>query len=330
MKIVALEEHVVTRAVTDAWQALPPQWQDAAMSHSAGGDIGRRLADWGDERVAAMDASGINVQVLSLTAPGVQNLAPDEAVALQRAVNDRIAQAVRDRPDRFRGFATLATPAPDRAARELERAVVELGLDGAMLFGRTRDRNADDRAFWPIYEAADALRAPLYLHPQSPLPAVRDAIYGGLGDDALDTAFATFGIGWHYETGVQILRLILSGVFDRFPNLQVVTGHWGEAVLFYLERIDGLARFAKLERPVSDYFRRHVRVTPSGMWSQRYFRWAVEVLGVERILFSTDYPYRFTPDGGARRFLEEAALSDAERVAVAHGNWDAMVAAIRR
>ena len=129
---------------------------------------------------------------------------------------------------------------------------------------------------------------------------------------------------------MQILRLILAGVFDRFPDLQLVTGHWGEVILFYLERIDGLGRVAKLERPISDYFRRHVSVTPSGMWSPRYLRWALEVLGPERILFSSDYPYRFTPDGGARRFLEEADLSEADRAAIAHGNWERLVADIRR
>ena len=119
--------------------------------------------------------------------------------------------------------------------------------------------------------------------------------------------------------------MILAGVFDRFPDLQVITGHWGEVVLFYLERIDNLAGPAKLREPVSGYFRQHVSITPSGLWSQRYFRWAMEVLGPERILFSSDYPYRFTKEGGARRFLEEAELSDAGRAAIAHGNWERMV-----
>jgi predicted TIM-barrel fold metal-dependent hydrolase len=146
----------------------------------------------------------------------------------------------------------------------------------------------------------------------------------------VDAALATFGLGWHYETGVQILRMVLAGVFDRFPALQVITGHWGEVVLFYLERIDGLGRVTRLARPVSDYFRQHVSVTPSGIWSQRYLRWALEVLGAERVLFSTDYPYRFTPGGGARRFLESAEVSEADRAAIAHGNWERLVADIRR
>ncbi len=329
MKIIGLEEHFVTPDALAAWHALEPRWQDVALQHSNGGEIGARLADLADQRIAAMDETGLDVQVLSLTAPGVQSQVPAEAVALQTASNDLLADIVRRRPDRFQGFATLATPDPQAAARELDRAVTRLGLNGAMLFGRTRDRNLDHPDNWPIFEAAAALRAPLYIHPQSPLPAVRDALYGGFGE-ATSAALATFGLGWHYETGVQILRMVLAGVFDRFPDLHVVTGHWGEVVLFYLDRIDNLAGPAKLARPVSDYFRRHVSVTPSGLWSERYLRWALEVLGPERILFSTDYPYRFTPQGGARRFLEEAPLSDADRAAIAHGNWDRMVADIRR
>jgi predicted TIM-barrel fold metal-dependent hydrolase len=198
-----------------------------------------------------------------------------------------------------------------------------------MLFGHTRERNLDHSDFWPIFEAAAALNAPLYLHPQTPVPAVRAAYYDGF-DTALDAAFATHGIGWHYETGVQLLRLILRGVFDRFPNLQVIVGHWGEVVLFYLERIDGLAAVAKLARPISDYMRSNVLVTPSGMFSQRYLRWAIEVVGIDRILFSTDYPFRFASQGGARHFLETADLTDAEREKIASGNWDRLCAGIRR
>jgi hypothetical protein len=329
MKLIGLEEHFVTADVLAAWQALDPRLQDVAQQHSDQGEIGDKLRDLAARRIADMDESGLDVQVLSLTAPGVQSLEPAEAVALQAATNDLIAQTVRLHPDRFQGFATLATPEPSAAARELERAVTQLGLNGALLFGRTRERNLDHPDNWPIFEAAAALRAPLYIHPQSPVPAVREALYSGFGDD-IDSAFATFGLGWHYETGVQILRLVLAGVFDRFPDLQLITGHWGEVVLFYLDRIDNMAGPAKLQRPISEYFREHLFVTPAGMWSQRYLRWTREVLGAERILFSSDYPYRFTPEGGARRFLEDADLSQTDRDAIAHGNWERLVSNIRR
>lgn len=329
MRIIGLEEHFVTADVLKAWDTLDPQWQDSSMKASAEGESARRLAELAGDRFAAMDETGLDVQVLSLTAPGVQSLAPDDAVALQIDSNDLLADTIRAHPNRLQGFATLATPAPKAAVRELERAVTQLGLNGGMLFGRTRDRNLDHPDFWPIFEAAAALNAPLYLHPQSPQPKVHAAYYNG-SNDSVDAAFATHGIGWHYETGVQLLRLILSGVFARFPNLQIIVGHWGEAVLFYLERIDHLATIAKLARPISDYVRSNVFITPSGIFSQRYLRWAIGVVGIDRILFSTDYPFVLFPQSGSRRFLEAADLNDVDRGKIAFGNWERLCADIRR
>ena len=329
MKIIGLEEHFVDAGVLAAWEKQPPPWQDVALGSSDQGENSRRLAELGAGRIAAMDRIGLDVQVLSLSTPGVQSLEKAEAVALQAASNDLLAEAIRAHPDRFQGFATLATPAPDEAARELERAVTRLGMNGAMVFGRTRERNIDHPDSFPIFEAAVSLRAPLYLHPQSPLPNVRSAYYSGL-DDSLDAAFATHGIGWHYETGVQLLRMVLSGVFDRFPDLQVIVGHWGEAVLFYLERVEHLARAAKLDRPLAEYFRNNVFITPSGMFTQRYLRWAIEVVGIDRIMFSADYPYVPIPEKGARLFLEGADLSEADRTKIASGNWERLCSGIRR
>jgi len=329
VKVIGLEEHFVFPEVVKAWQALDPRWQDFALRPATEGDSARRLADLGDERLASMRETGLDVQVLSLSTPGVQNLAPANAITLQAAANDLLADTVRAHPDRFQGLATLATPAPAAAARELERAVTVLGLNGAMLFGRTRGENLDDPGFWPVFEAAASLRAPLYLHPQTPPPEVRSAYYGGLGS-AVDAAFATHRIGWHYETGVQLLRLILSGVFDRFPDLQVIVGHWGEVVLFYLERLEPLAVMAKLARPLAEYVRSNVFFTPSGMFSQRLLRWTIEIVGIDRILFSTDYPFEFNQRMTARRFLAQADLTDAHREQIAAGNWDRLCAGIRR
>jgi uncharacterized protein len=153
---------------------------------------------------------------------------------------------------------------------------------------------------------------------------------GRSGHDPVNAAFATHGIGWHYETGVQLLRLILSGLFDRFPDLQIIAGHWGEVVLFYLDRIDQLRTSAKLAGAPSDYVRTNVFVTPSGIFSHRYLRWAIEIVGVERISFATDYPFAFAANGGARRFLEQADLTQTDRESIASGNWDRLRAAIRR
>ena len=175
MKTIGLEEHFVTAEVIEAWKNVDPRWRDLSLQASMEGDKAERLLDLGPMRLQAMDETGIDVAVLSLTTPGVQSLEPDLAVELARTSNDQLAAAVRSHPDRFQGFATLSTPAPKVAAKELERAVRELGLHGAMLHGRTRDRNLSDQEFWPIFEAAEALQVPLYLHPQSPQQAVQDA-----------------------------------------------------------------------------------------------------------------------------------------------------------
>lgn len=329
MKIVGLEEHFATAEVIAAWRATESTLRDLAFEMSTGNEAERLLLDLADQRIARMDQAGVDVQVLSLTTPGVQGVEPTRAVRLASAANDRMAEIIRARPDRFQGFATLPTTAPGDAALELRRAVVELGIDGAMLFGRTGTRNLDHPDFLPILEVAADLRAPIYLHPQSPLPPVRSAYYDGF-DHALDTAFATAGIGWHYETGIQALRLVLSGVFERLPDLQVILGHWGEVVLFYLDRIDMMSESARLPRKVSDYFATNVSVTPSGIFSQRYLRWAIETLGIDRVMFATDYPFVRFNNGAARRFLEAADLSGADRDKIAFGNWTRLSAGIQR
>jgi predicted TIM-barrel fold metal-dependent hydrolase len=328
MKTIGTEEHCVTADVIDAWENRAVGGDDSRTGIRSD-KLREALLEVGDRRIAAMDAGGVDVQVLSLTTPGLQNLAAAEADALQVATNDQIAAMVAQNPDRFQGFATLATPAPAAAAAELERAVRSLGLHGAMMFGRTGDRNLDHPDNWLLFEAASALRVPLYIHPQVPQRPVREAIYSGF-EPAVDQAFASFGIGWHYESGVQFLRLALAGVFDRFPDLQVILGHWGEVILFYLERADGLAAQAGLERSFSEYARDNAYVTAGGIYSERYLRWAAEVVGIDRVLFATDYPYRAAPEAGVVGFLEGAGLSPADVEAVASGNWERLVAGIRR
>ncbi|GGF31845.1 amidohydrolase family protein [Subtercola lobariae] len=324
-RIVALEEHFVVPELVRAWQALPP----GRMSPSGGSDdpFSRRLLDVGDERIAAMDDQGVDVQVLSLTSPGVQSLDPGDAVALAHDANDFLATAIAEHPDRYQGFAAIPTPDPAAAAAELERAITQLGFAGAMLNGRTGTTNADAMEFDDLYATAERLGVPLYLHPQTPIAGVREAYYSGLGG-RIDYLLANPGIGWHYETGMQILRMIFAGVFDRHPELQIVTGHWGEVVLFYLERTQQLvnATGVHLERTLEEYARQNLWVTGSGLLSNRYLRWSTEVIGVDRIMTSVDYPYVSNSGGAARRFLEEAPLSADERTAIGSGNWERLLA----
>ena len=231
MKIIALEEHFSTPAIGEANAALPPDQRDASLS-LARDQVNALLLDLGENRLRAMDAAGVDVAVLSVTTPATQSLPGAEAVRLARAANDTLARAVAAHPDRYLGFATLPTPDPREAAREFERCVRELGFRGAMVNGRTGEKYLDHADFLPLLEVAANWQVPVYLHPQSPPLAVRQAYYAGFGEP-VDAVFATFGWGWHMETAINALRLILSGVFDRLPTLQIVLGHWGELIPFF-------------------------------------------------------------------------------------------------
>ena len=325
-KLVALEEHMVTPAIAEAWRTAPTSERERADATGVmDSPLGDLLLDLGEGRLAAMDDQGIDVQVLSVTTPGVQNLEPGRAVPLAAAANDAIAAAMAARPDRFDGFATLPTSDPEAAAAELRRAVTELGLAGAMLYGRTGLVNLDDPRLEPIWAAAEDLRAPIYVHPQQPAEPVRDHYYSGF-DPTTDSVLASAAIGWHYETGMQVLRLMLSGAFDRHPDLQLIVGHWGEVVLFYLDRIAfASGRFGvDLRRPLADYFRENLSYTGSGSTTPRLLRWTIEMVGVGRVMTAVDHPFIDNSGGAARRFLDEADLTDAEKDAIGSGNWEAL------
>ena len=318
LKIVALEEHYITPAIRDANLALPSDRRDPSVGGQK--SLDDELLDLGEGRLRRMDDAGIDVAVLSVTTPSTQSLEPALAVSLAREANDALADAIRRHPDRLLGFATLPTPDPEASARELERCVRELGFKGTMLNGRTEDRYLDAPEFLPIFEAASSLGVPVYVHPQGPPLAVRQAHFDGFGE-AVDRIFAAGGYGWHLETAINALRMILSGLFDRLPDLQVVLGHWGETVTFYLERTEELTRVAKgLQRPVAQTFRENFHITPAGIYSVPMFLHAMETMGADRILYSTDDPFQPAPGGKARAFLESAPISPADKRKIAWGN----------
>ena len=226
-KLIGIEEHFVTADIRAAWAA-------SSIGREGTGGLDRvEIEDWlndlGEHRLALMDESGVDVQVLSVTTPALHNLEPGESVSLARRTNDLVAAAVAKYPTRFQGFATLPTAAPEEAAIELERGVTRLGLVGTMPCGRTREKSLDHPAFLPIFATAARLCVPLFVHPQVPQRDVREVYDSGFGDQ-IDTAFATFALGWHYEAGIQFVRLILGGVLDKYPDLQIILGHWGEVI----------------------------------------------------------------------------------------------------
>ncbi|WP_310723598.1 amidohydrolase family protein [Streptomyces sp. N2A] len=306
--LIAVEEHWTMPDVTSALRAVPHPDESLVLSEL--GDNQERLEDMGAGRIAAMDAQGIDVSILALTPPGVQPLLPEEALALSRAANDMAAAAVARNPTRFRSLSTLPMSSPKDVAGELERAA-GMGHVGTMVYGRSGDLFLDDLAYDDFFSAASELGQPVFIHPQLPSNAVRDASYRGF-DPMTDLALATFGWGWHMDAATAALRLILRGTFDRHPDLQVVLGHWGEMLLFWLDRADSLSRIAGLERSVSDYVRSNFHITTSGMLNPALLQHALSVTSVDRLIFSTDYPFQRPTREDIDSFLNHFS-SDAER-----------------
>ena len=341
MKLICVEEHVLDPAIGAATQQLAlaqapylPDWgsrvtdgvhvADPSRPHViAASESTRKGLEMGAPRLADMDGAGITMQVLSYG--GFPQLLPDaQAIDLNRAANDRLATAAQAHPTRFAGFATLPWQAPEAAARELERAVTQLGLKGALINGRPGDSFLDDPRYAPILAAFDELKVPLYVHPGLPMPAVQAPYYGGF-ERELGARLAMFAWGWHNEAGIQVVRMLLAGIFDRYPGLQVISGHWGEMVPFFLQRLeDAIPQEASgLRRPIVQTYREHVYVSPSGMLTMPHFQFIHAVLGAERILYSIDYPYQSLD--GARAFIERLPVSDTDKALIAHGNAERLL-----
>jgi len=326
MKLIGIEEHFLSREVQAAWNELGLATTDPSVSLH-GGPLEQRLFDLADQRLALMDETGLDVQVLSLTTPALNDSGP-ESIELARRINDAVAEAIARHPGRFQALATLPVSQPEAAAKELERCIKTLGFKGTMLCGQIGTRHQDDPAFLPIFHSAEALGAPILIHPRTPVAAVREACYSGFSDP-VNTALATYGLGWHYDAGLQFVRLMLAGHFDRMPRLQMILGHWGELVLFYAERLSAMDRVSGLAHPIAHYLRNNLYVTASGMFLPHYLERARAVVGDDRLLFSTDYPYQYRPGGDARRFLENCGLDTPAKSGFAHGNWARLTAGLQ-
>ena len=323
MRVIAIEEHWITPEIDRALRAQPLGARDDSLALNDRNEIPARLLDIGEQRIETMDAAGVDVQILSLAPPGTHGLPAREAVALSREANDRASEAVNRYPTRLRAMTTLPMSDPGAALTELERTGSEPAHVGIMSYGRSGDLPLDDPVYDDLLATAAGLRRPVFIHPQIPPNAVREASYSGL-DPTVDLALATFGWGWHIEAAIAALRLIVRGTFDRHPDLQIVLGHWGELLLFWLDRIDGISNVAThLERRVADYFQSNVHITCSGMLSPRLLSHALDFTSIDRILLSGDYPFGQFEAAGITEFL--ATLPDQQgRHKVAHLNAEAL------
>ena len=322
MRSITVEEHFVSpdflngpgKAFTEQIRGRGP----------AGARIYDQLQNIGAERIAEMDAAGIDMQVVSLNAPGLEQTHAPEQIVLAAEANDFVAAALRQYPARLSAFAALPTASPDKAAQELERRVRQDGFKGANINGHTRGRYLDDGFFSPILECAEALGVPVYLHPTIPPQAVCDASYSGFSAP-VSAMFASAAWGWHIETATHLIRMVLGGVFDRYPKLQVIVGHMGEGIPFMLPRLERNLpqNLTQLKRPTGSYFRENVYYTFGGFNFPTTFQNLLQEVGAGRILFSVDYPYGSMVE--ARTFLDTLPLAERDREAISHRNAETLL-----
>jgi len=348
MKIIAFEEHYKLLSIHEANKKISDPVLLAYDAMKKGGRLSEDpksgfpagIYDLGEERVALMDEAGIDVQILSHTVPGPENLEPELAIDLSKQSNETVAGAIAKYPDRFLGFAALPMRDPAAAARELERTVRELGFVGALINGHVNGRYLDDKFFWPVFECAESLGVPIFLHPQMPPKPVVDAYYSGFAPP-VSALLSIAGLGWHIDTGIHSIRLILGGVFDRFPALQIIVGHHFEALSWMAWRTDyGFppGKNGGLKRTVKEYLRQNfyggilcgefADQEPGGLdksWnlSNEAYQGMANTIGIDRVLFTTDHPYGNIK--AARPMFERMPINANDKEKIAHLNAERLL-----
>jgi predicted TIM-barrel fold metal-dependent hydrolase len=324
MRIVTLEEHISFPEMVNKIpkNALNGFGQSAAMHQ-----ILPKLADVTGERLKSMNANGIAMQVLSVDGIGANLLNAEHAPGFARQYNDLIAARIAGFENRFSAFAHLPMTAPIAAADELERTIKEYHFCGAMIRGLTQDQFLDQPRFAPIFERAEKLGVPIYLHPGIPPKVVADIYYSGLPHHpGISEALACYGWGWHSETALHVLRLFFSGIFDTYPQLKLIIGHMGEMLPMMMARAERAFKPGNggaNQRTLSDTFHQQVYITTSGFFTQPPFKLALDAFGIDNIMFSVDYPFSTNEMG--LDFLKSIELPEDQVAKIAHGNADQLL-----
>ncbi|HVA14490.1 MAG TPA: amidohydrolase family protein [Stellaceae bacterium] len=321
-KIIALEEHFTTPLYHQ--HVAANAYRDfflTSRGNQIGHDIVAQLGNLADERLRHMDAAGIDVQVLSFTQPGAQGFPAEIAIPLARDANERLYDAIEKHPMRFAGFAALPTADPDAAAREFERCVKQLGFKGALIHGHTQGAFHDEKRFWGIFETAQALGVPIYLHPTMPHPGAIKTYFVGY-EELQGSAW-----GFAIDTATHFLRIVFAGVFDAYPDLKIILGHLGEGLPFSMHRLNNhtheAARRRGLKRAPIEYLKDNLVVTTSGNWYEPAFLCTLLALGIDNILFAVDWPYE--ANMVAMKFLEDLPISAADKEKVAYRNAERLL-----
>ncbi len=326
MRVVALEEHfnvpAVVRRIDPA--AMAARGFRPRRTPASGPNPLALLPEIGEQRLKSMDDTGITVQVLSTAPPGPDIVPGPDGIAIARAINDHLAEAVARKPERFAGFASMPMASPDACADELRRAVKNLGFVGTLINGTTEGRFLDDPRYDDLLAAAVELDVPVYIHPHLPPPAVHQAYYSGLEEGAA-RVLSTAAWGWHQETAIHVLRMVMAGTLDKHPKLKLIIGHMGEMLPVMLDRIDDVSALdiGHLRRPISRQILDQVWITTSGVFTAPPFLAALQTFGIDRIMFSVDYP--FAPNESGREFLDKISLAPADMEKLAHGNADKLL-----
>jgi uncharacterized protein len=326
MRVVALEEHFTVPALV---KRIDPAVIKARgfvpRKPPKSGPSPMELApEIGDIRLKSMDDTGITLQVLSNTGPGPDLVPGADGVAMARELNDHLAEACARHPARFAGFAALPLQSPEACADELARCVKQFGFLGALVNGTTEGRFLDHPSYDGLLAAAVELDVPIYIHPHIPPAPVREAYYSGF-DPGVGRVLATAAWGWHSETAIHVLRMVIAGTLDKHPKLKIIIGHMGEMLPMMLARIDVVSaqEIDYLKRPISRAILDQVWITTSGIFTEPPFLAALQTFGIDRIMFSVDYPY--APNQAGRRFLDRVSLSPADMAKLCHGNADALL-----
>ena len=322
MKLINVEEHYMSTKIAEKIKTiLSEQRGNAAL---AVGDAAPGVTDLGDTRITYMNDRKIETQVISYASGLPATMEKEYAVPLCKEVNDEMYEEIQKNPGRFYAFAHLPLSSPQDAASELERCVKELGFVGVMISGHYKDMPYDDPFYLPLFEKAQELDVPVYLHPGMVRKDVVNAYYKGEWEPRTTFLLSGFGVGWHYDVGIQAVRMMVAGIFDKLPNLKIILGHWGELVSFYMYRLDEMMDAGvESKKKFSEYFKENIYVNPSGMLYGEQLRYCLETFGVDHIMWGEDYPYRKKED--IRTFLESFPLSKEERDKIAHGNAEKLL-----
>lgn len=331
MNSITFEEHFVLKEVQqqmgDALKPSPNGVPLNAMLEALEKETGFSNEDEinnHDQRIKFMDEQDVQMQVLSYGNGSPSLLKGAKAIELCQYTNDRLKQYIDEHTDRFLGFATLPINEPEAAATELKRCINELGFKGALIFGRPNGKFLDNPEFEVIFETAEQLDVPIYLHPAPISDEAYQAYYQSDNySDATAANFASFGYGWHIDVGIHAMRLVLSGLFDRHPNLSMIIGHWGEFTPFFYERMDNIIHASHLNHDPSYYFKTNFYITPSGMLTKPQFEMVKNAVGIDHILYSADYPYVKPENLGT--FLDELGLTSEEQDKVNYKNAEKLL-----